>query len=313
MLPERWLTAIDMAWTTQVQRMLEHIDIFLRDLLASSQLALVAESCASEANIHMALQAAPLKKISDAELATIADADARDNYSFFLRLQTELLAAGSLEAYYLQLIRSAAVTVPQEVMDALVENITLRMMDTTTNPTVDKNIAVQYAAAEWLYKRQAVHLEDGRVIHDVPRDSVTEPLDLSHGMANELSHGLIFRLTNANSGLKALSQVLEKWTAHMLNTHVTIKHVAKVDDPAWRWHIGLEATSTGLLNDLYTGEDVSQERLKSLVSLFKLEFKNANDMRADLAGKPVYLGLAMDAKGQVKIKPQNLLLNLPMK
>jgi Family of unknown function (DUF6352) len=296
----------------QELKVLEHIDTFLRDMLASPQLTLVAESCASEVNLHKALQASPLQKISDAELATIQDSDARDNYAFYLRLQTELLAAGSLEAYYLQLVRSPAVTVPQDVMDALVENITLRMMDATTNPTVDKNIAVQYAAAEWLYKRQAVHLEDGRVMHDVPRDSITEPLDLSHGMANELSHGLIFRLSNANSGLKALSQVLEKWTHHMLKIEVNIKHVAKVDDPAWRWHIGLEATSTGLLNDLYTGADVSEERLKSLVSLFKLEFKNASDMRIDVAGKPVYLGLAMDATGHVKIKPQNLLLNLPI-
>lgn len=301
-----------MAWIARAIKVLEHIDIFLRDLLASPQLALVAESCASEVNLHKALQASPLQKISDTELATIADPDARENYAFYLRLQTELLAAGSLEAYYLQLIRSAAVTVPQDVMDALVENITLRMMDATTNPTVDKNIAVQYAAAEWLYKRQAVHLEDGRVMHDVPRDSVTEPLDLSHGMANELSHGLIFRLSNANSGLKALSQVLEKWVAHMLQVEVTIKHVAKVDDPAWRWHIGLEATSTGVLNDLYLGKDVSEERLKSLISLFKLEFKNASHVQADMAGKPVYLGLAMDANGRVKIKPQNLLLNLPI-
>jgi hypothetical protein len=64
---------------------------------------------------------------------------------------------------------------------------------------------------------------------------------------------------------------------------------------------------------LYTGADVSEDRLKSLVSLFKLEFKNASDMRIDVAGKPVYLGLAMDANGHVKIKPQNLLLNLPVK
>ncbi len=294
-------------------KVLEHIDIFLRDLLASPQLALVAESCALEVNLHKALQASPLQQVSDAEITAIADPDARENYAFYLRLQTELLAAGSLEAYYLQLIRSAAVTVPQDVMDALVENITLRMMDATTNPTVDKNIAVQYAAAEWLYKRQAVHLEDGRVMHDVPRDSVTEPLDLSHGMANELSHGLIFRLSNANSGLKALSQVLEKWVQHMLNIDVNIRHVANVDDAAWRWHIGLEATSTGVLNDLYLGKDVPEEGLKSLISLFKLEFKNASHVQVDMAGKPVYLGLAMDANGNVKIKPQNLLLNLPLK
>jgi hypothetical protein len=35
-------------------------------------------------------------------------------------------------------------------------------------------------------------------------------------------------------------------------------------------------------------------------------------MRADVAGKLVYLGLATTADGVVRIKPQNLLLNLPL-
>ena len=35
-------------------------------------------------------------------------------------------------------------------------------------------------------------------------------------------------------------------------------------------------------------------------------------MRADVQGKPVYLGLAMNEQGLLKLKPQNLLLNLPV-
>jgi hypothetical protein len=35
-------------------------------------------------------------------------------------------------------------------------------------------------------------------------------------------------------------------------------------------------------------------------------------MRADVAGKPVYLGLAMSAEQTLKLKPQNLLINLPL-
>jgi hypothetical protein len=35
-------------------------------------------------------------------------------------------------------------------------------------------------------------------------------------------------------------------------------------------------------------------------------------MRADVAGKPVYLGLMMDAGGVLRLKPQNLLVNLPL-
>jgi hypothetical protein len=35
-------------------------------------------------------------------------------------------------------------------------------------------------------------------------------------------------------------------------------------------------------------------------------------MPSDLQGRPVYLGLAMNESGLPKLKPQNLLLNLPL-
>jgi len=35
-------------------------------------------------------------------------------------------------------------------------------------------------------------------------------------------------------------------------------------------------------------------------------------LRADLAGRPVYLAAAMDEEQTLRIKPQNLLLNLPL-
>ena len=57
---------------------------------------------------------------------------------------------------------------------------------------------------------------------------------------------------------------------------------------------------------------VEAERMQRLVSLFTLTFANPVEMRADVAGKPVYLGLATSAEGVVRIKPQNLLLNLPL-
>jgi hypothetical protein len=35
-------------------------------------------------------------------------------------------------------------------------------------------------------------------------------------------------------------------------------------------------------------------------------------MRASIAGRPVYLAMAMDAGARLTLKPQNLLLNLPL-
>ena len=138
-------------------------------------------------------------------------------------------------------------------------------------------------------------------------------LDMTHEVTNDLSHGLTFTMTRARSGLKALASVLQKWVQYFLGIAVTIRPLQKIDDDAWRWHVGLDVESTALLNDLYEGRAVEPERLQRLVSLFRLDFADPQDMRPDVAGKPVYLGLMMNAEGVVKLKPQNLLVNLPLR
>ena len=137
-------------------------------------------------------------------------------------------------------------------------------------------------------------------------------LDLTHELTQDLSHGLTLKLTRARSGLKALARVLERWVLHMLGVQVQIEPVHQINDSAWRWHVGLDVESTAILNDLYQDRPVEAERMARLVSLFTLTFANPAEMRADVAGKPVYLGLATNAEGLVRIKPQNLLLNLPL-
>ena len=86
--------------------------------------------------------------------------------------------------------------------------------------------------------------------------------------------------------------------------------MVKIEDEAWSWHIGLDAEATKILNDLYRGNDVDDDRLRRILCLFKLETDTGfvPEMRA----KPVYLGLAMDATGVIRMKPQNILVNLPL-
>ncbi len=137
-------------------------------------------------------------------------------------------------------------------------------------------------------------------------------LDLTHEIRRELGHGLQISLVDAHSGLKALARVLERWVAHLLGVEVTIEPLQRIDDPQWRWHVGLDAEASRLLDDLYRGQDVEPARLQRLVSLFRLRFADPAEMRADIAGRPVYLGLMHDASGLMRLKPQNLLLNLPL-
>jgi hypothetical protein len=137
-------------------------------------------------------------------------------------------------------------------------------------------------------------------------------LDLTHGLSQTLSHGLVLQLDNARSGLRSLARVLERWVHHLLGVSVSIRPEARVDDPAWRWHIGLDVQASALLDALYQGQPLSDETLRRLISLFRLEFHDASGVQADMRGRPVYLGLAMDDGGRLRLKPQNLVLNLPL-
>ena len=93
---------------------------------------------------------------------------------------------------------------------------------------------------------------------------------------------------------------------------MAIQPVERIDDPRWVWHVGLDAEASALLNDLYAGEELDDVRRARLLALFRLEFRDPADMLERVRGRPVYLGLAMTAAQRLKLKPHNLLLNLPL-
>ncbi|HSQ72368.1 MAG TPA: DUF6352 family protein [Rubrivivax sp.] len=331
-------------------------DDWLRLFLARPELAPVDESCAAERALHAALLEQPTRKVTGERLARLQDADARENYAVFLRFRDALLAAGSLQAFYLELFRRGVGHTPPLFIDLLVQAMLRGLLDALPR---DAAGAFEARAAELLFRPQRVAVQDGRVLA-ADRDAVdllretsglgelgrllrqaqlqpraldvevlTEDnaarywtgaeagrhhilLDLTHQLTQDLGHGLQFHLRNARSGLPALARVLERWVAHLLGVQVHIEPVQRIDDERWRWHVGLDAESTALLNDLYEDRPVDDERRQRLLSLFRLEFEDAAEMHADLAGRPVYLGLAHSAEGLLRLKPQNLLLNLPL-
>jgi len=93
---------------------------------------------------------------------------------------------------------------------------------------------------------------------------------------------------------------------------VTIEPVTQVVDERWRWHVGLDQDSTAILNALYRGENVDPAEMERLLALFRLEFRDPGDVVGDMAGRPVYLGLACRPDRTLKMKPHNLVANLPL-
>ncbi len=139
-------------------------------------------------------------------------------------------------------------------------------------------------------------------------------LDLTHEQASQVgaaNHSFEIRLARKDSGLVALSRVLKLWIKHFKAAEVRITPLAKIEDPQWRWHTGLDTESSSILNTLYAQQSVPEAQLKRLITLFRLDFLDPADCQHDMRDKPTYLGLAMNEQGTLKLKPQNLLLNLP--
>lgn len=323
---------------------------YLRLVLARPELALVPESCAAERRLHRALHDDPLHTVAPAALARLKDADARENYTHFLNWRDALRQAGTLEAWYLQLMRSGRISIPPLFIDLVVQAVLRHLLRDTED-------VLQLRAAELFFRPQRVAVQDGQVLaadqavveqHSqnaglgelgrllmenktalrAAELAVLDPsnaaqylerseryrylLDLTHEVQQDLSHGLTLRMTRARSGLKALARVLELWLGHFLTVEVKIEPLARVDDAAWRWHIGLDSEATAILNDLYEDVAVDAARMQRLISLFRMTFADPALVAPDMAGKPVYLGLAMNPQGLLRLKPQNLLLNLPL-
>ena len=347
---ELWPSCGYRALQTDAQGWLVPGDDFLRGFLARPELAPVAESCDSERALHALLLDTPGAPVKPERLARLKDEDARESYALFLRFRDALLAAGTVEAYYLQLFRSGPVNIPPLFVDLLAQLILRHVLD-------GRGDAVEARAAEMLFRPQRITLRDGRVLAadqetldrrqetsglgelgrmlmqaQVPLKALQAPvltpenaekywaadarhpflLDLTHAITRDLGHGIQFKLTQADSGLHALARVLERWVAHLLGVQVTLQPVPRIADENWRWHVGLDAEASSLLNDLYEDRPVEDERMARLLSLFKLSFADPAEMRPDVAGRPVYLGMAMNADGLLRLKPQNLLTNLPL-
>ncbi len=353
-LPALWPSSGHAHLQADAQGRLQATPAYWRHWLARPELALVPESCKAEKLLHAQLQQDPLRRVPEAQFQALADADVAQNYRHFLALRDGVQSTGSLQAWYLTLMRSGTVTVPPLFLDLAVQAIVQHLLGDTRD-------AMAVRAAELFFRPQRITFTQGRAlaadsltledqvqtqglgdlgrllaqaqIETKPRDLAvlgpdsaakvwaeatrpefrsTQVLDLTQQLKTELAHGLQIQLGNARSGLKPLAALMERWVQHLLGVAVTIEPVPKIDDAQWRWHVGLDAEASALLNDLYEGHTVDEERMTRLISLFRLNFVNPQEMRRDVVGKPVYLALMASAKGQLRLKPQNLLLNLPL-
>ena len=333
-MPDYWRACGYRLLTTGTDGRLTLTDDFLRASLLRPELAPVPESCAAELALHDALMAAPRGAVGDAQLAALADPDIRENYAIWLRFRGRLTAAPSLEAAYATLFKDG-VDVPPLMVQQLTEVLLRHLLGEGADP-------MEARVAEMLFRSQKIAVrEDGAVM---AADELTVELHSTAGGFGSLGellqqnrvptrtvdidvlsganaatywdrderHDLAITLNFGRPALAALCRVLERWIAHFHGIAVAIEPKSEFDRARWVWHVGLDAEASALLNDMYHRVDVGAERMTRLLCLFELTFRNPADMRPAIAGQPVYLGMAMDSDSRLKLKPQNLLFNLPL-
>ena len=314
---------------------LQLTDDFLRSLLVRPELAPVPESCAAELQLHDALMTEPRRSVGAERLGTITDADARENYRIWLRFRDRLVAANSLEAAYVDLFRGEGVDVPPLFVAQLTQIILRHILGDRADPLAAR-------VAELLFRTQKIAVtDDGAVMaadevtvelfaegggfgslgellsrNQTPLRTVDlDVLDVENGASyweRDERHDFSVSLNRGRAALTALTRVMEDWVAHFLGVKVEIRTEREIDDAHWMWHVGLDAEASGMLNDLYNRQNVDETRMQRLLCLFRLDFDNPADMRPALAGRPVWLAMAMDERNRLRLKPQNLLMNLPL-
>jgi hypothetical protein len=308
---------------------------FLRAYFMRPEMQPVAESCAAERRLHAALLDDPRRTVAAEDIAKLADPDARDNYAVLLRFRDRLAAAATVEDAYLKLfLEPPRAAVPSLFVDQLAHVIMRHVLNSTDAP-------LRARAGELFFRSQKVTIQDGAVmtadedvvelhaktgglgaigqllvesntpVRTVELDVLTEANGTTYWSRDE-RHDTVLDLSFGRAGLDALARNLESWVAHFLDVRVAVQPVARISDERWVWHVGLDAEANTIMNDLYNGAEVAEDRLAHILALFRLEFADPEVMRADIAGRPVYLGMARDAAERLRLKPQNLLVNLPL-
>ena len=275
----------------------------------------------------------PRRAVSAEEVKAVEDADARHNYEVVLRFRNKLVEAGTVEGCYMSLFKSP-IDIPPMFIDQLAHVILRNVLDGSDD-------ALRLRAAEVFFREQKATIQDGhalladletvemhasgnqygsvgRLIVEAQGEIFQKELDvLDRNNAaiyweRESRHDTVISLTYGRPALDAFCRVVEAWIAHFLAVTVKVQPIRKIDEARWAWHVGLDAESTAILNELWAGNQVEQGRMRHILALFEMKFADPSAMRRDIAGRPVYLALSADDADVVRMKPQNLFLNLPL-
>jgi Family of unknown function (DUF6352) len=301
--------------------------------LARPELMPPADACASERNLHASLLADPLRPVSKADIAALADPDARENWTFMMNFRDRLVAAPSLEAVYLDLAHNGAGDLPPIFVSQLCHLILRNALEGCDDPYMLR-------AAELFYRGQLAALHEGTLLladaeiveaqqhveldlHSSPLTAMLAPPKAFGEMdvmddenawtywSRSDAHAMVMNIGGNPKARVGLCRVIERWIAHLLGVAVNVETVASIEERDWRWFVGLDSEGTKIGNALWNGAPVDNPS-ERIVALMRLTIADTRLVDERVGNKPVYLILAMGADKVVRLKPQNLVVGLPL-
>ncbi|MBR0776577.1 hypothetical protein JQ625_17205 [Bradyrhizobium diazoefficiens] len=305
-------------------------DDFLKAYFARPELMPPDDACPVERRLHRELLADPRQPVGADELASIADADARENWQFVLAFRDLLLRHPTLEAAYLASVRASANDLPPLFVNQLVHVILRNALDGCDDPFVLRAAELFFRTQRILPHEQALLLGDEEIVGGLTptpvlslmsmlgatTDAVVDVLSAENAGAywqRSDQFDMAFDLTADGSGPAALAQVMARWISHLLGIDVAIAPLRALQEAKLTWYVGLDADSTRLGDRLWHGQELDAPSADRVLALFRLSFADSTLALDDVEDEPVYLILSMTADQKLRMKPQNLLTGLPVK
>ena len=304
-------------------------DEFLKAYLARPELAPPPNACAAERGLHAALLEDPRRPVTSADIAAIADPDARENWSLMRDFRDRLVRHKTMEAAYLDLARHGVGATPPLFINQLVHVILRNILDGCDDVFMAR-------AAELFFRPQRLSVVDGSLIAaDEEKVSGESPQPVSPLVAmlglpavgnidvlNEANadtywersdlFDMALDLTAGRRGLEALGKVIARWIAHLLSVEVAVEPLIEAADVNLTWYVGLDAEASRIGDALWRGEELDPAARQRIVGLYRLTFRDAEIILDKAKGEPIYLILAMTPDRKLRMKPQNLVVGLPL-
>ena len=301
--------------------------------LARPELMPPADACAAERNLHASLLADPMRTVAREDVAALADADARENWTFMINFRDRLVTAPSLEAVYAALARGGADDLPPIFLSQLCHLILRNALEGCDDPYTLR-------AAELFYRSQLATVHDGTLLladaevieaqqhaqhdmHSSPLSAMLAPkafgeMDVMDDenawtyWSRSDAHAMVMNIGGNPKARAGLCRVIERWVVHLLGVAVKVETVASIEDRDWRWFVGLDSEGTRIGNALWNGAALDGSTGERIVALMRLNIEDARLVDERVGARPVYLILAMGADKVVRLKPQNLVVGLPL-